>query len=464
MPSALPIESRRPRSGHEPVLADEVVRMLALRPGETVVDCTFGAGGHARRLAPVLGEAGRYIAIDQDPEAAGWFADLADDVVCETRFIRANFAEALPRLVDQGLRADAVLMDLGLSSMQVDQTQRGFSYSRQAPLDMRMDPSQERSAADLVAELGERELTDIMRTYGEERYARPIARAIVRRRDAHPILTTGDLVEVVRSAVPTPALFAGGHPAKRVFQALRIAVNDELGSLERGLEAALRAAGARRAPRRDLVPLARGPDGQALHAGAQPGLHLPAGDAGLRMRPRRRGRAAGRQGPASPPGRARPQPARPLGPAARRAPGGSGVSTRATARTAAPAQAPARPRTRPAAAPEPRRRRPAAARPRPRAVPLAARLRNPRLLIPLIALILGGIVFVNVAKLSLTNQTGQVIERARSIESETARLKATLEAKNASVRLNAQRRLGMVEPAPGAVGYLDPRPAPATAP
>ena len=219
-------------------MADEVVRMLALRPGETVVDCTFGAGGHARRLAPILGEGGRYIAIDQDPEAAAWFADLADDVVCETRFIRANFAEALPRLLDQGLRADAVLMDLGISSMQVDQTQRGFSYSRQAPLDMRMDPSQERSAADLVAEMSERELTDIMRTYGEERYARPIARAIVRRRAADPITTTGDLVEVVRSAVPTPALFAGGHPAKRVFQALRIAVNDELGSLEHGLEAA----------------------------------------------------------------------------------------------------------------------------------------------------------------------------------------------------------------------------------
>ena len=219
-------------------MADEVVRMLGLRPGETVVDCTFGAGGHARRLAPALGESGRYIAIDQDPEAAAWFADLADDVVCETRFIRANFAEALPRLVDQGLRADAVLMDLGLSSMQVNQTQRGFSYSRQAPLDMRMDPSQERSAADLVAEMTERELADVMRTYGEERYARPIARAIVRRRDADPIVTTGDLVEVVRSAVPTPALFAGGHPAKRVFQALRIAVNDELGSLEQGLEAA----------------------------------------------------------------------------------------------------------------------------------------------------------------------------------------------------------------------------------
>ena len=130
-------------------------------------------------------------------------------------------------------------MDLGLSSMQVDQPERGFSYSRQAPLDMRMDPGRDRSAADLVAEAPEAELAEIIRAYGEERYARPIARAIVRRRArgarSRP---PGDLVEVVRSAVPTPALFAGGHPAKRVFQALRIAVNDELGSLERGLEAA----------------------------------------------------------------------------------------------------------------------------------------------------------------------------------------------------------------------------------
>jgi 16S rRNA (cytosine1402-N4)-methyltransferase len=234
----LPVESRRPARGHDPVLADEVVRLLAPRPGDTVVDATFGAGGHARRIAPALGQDGRYIAIDQDPEAAAWFADLAEDVVCETRFIRANFADALPRLADQGVRADAVLMDLGLSSMQVDQPERGFSYSRQAPLDMRMDPGREGSAADLVATASERELTEIIRTYGEERYARQIARAIVRRRAEAPIATTGELVEVVRSAVPTPALFAGGHPAKRVFQALRIAVNDELGSLETGLEAA----------------------------------------------------------------------------------------------------------------------------------------------------------------------------------------------------------------------------------
>ena len=238
MPSALPVESRRPARGHDPVLADEVVRLLAPRPGDTVVDATFGAGGHARRLAPALGQDGRYIAIDQDPEASAWFAGLAEDVVCETRFIRANFADALPRLADQGVRADAVLMDLGLSSMQVDQPERGFSYSRQAPLDMRMDPGREGSAADLVATASERELAEIIRTYGEERYARQIARAIVRRRREAPIATTGELVEVVRSAVPTPALFAGGHPAKRVFQALRIAVNDELGNLETGLEAA----------------------------------------------------------------------------------------------------------------------------------------------------------------------------------------------------------------------------------
>ena len=152
--------------------------------------------------------------------------------------IQANFADALPRLADQGLGADAILMDLGMSSMQVDRPERGFSYSRAGAARHADGPGLRRSAADLVAELDEDELATIFSTYGEERYARPIARAIVRRRAQAPITTTGDLVEVVRSAVPTPALFAGGHPAKRVFQGLRIAVNDELGSLERGLDAA----------------------------------------------------------------------------------------------------------------------------------------------------------------------------------------------------------------------------------
>jgi 16S rRNA (cytosine1402-N4)-methyltransferase len=237
LPSASRVASR-PANGHEPVLVDEVARLLAPAAGQTVVDCTFGAGGHARRLAPLLGATGVYVAIDQDPDARPWLEGLTEDVLCTTRFVRANFSDALPRLAEEGVRADAILMDLGLSSMQVDRPERGFSYSRQAPLDMRMDPGRPESAADLVARMGERELSDVFRTFGEERYARQIARQVVRRRAEHPLTTTGDLVEAVRAAVPTPALFAGGHPAKRVFQALRIAVNDELGSLERGLASA----------------------------------------------------------------------------------------------------------------------------------------------------------------------------------------------------------------------------------
>lgn len=224
--------------GHEPVLLEEVVRLLAPRPGQIVVDCTFGAGGHAGQIVSQLGPDGLYVAIDQDPEAIGWFEDLRAEAPCAMRFERGNFADVLDGLRDEGLQADMVLMDLGISSMQIDQTHRGFSYSRQAPLDMRMDPSRQRSAADLVADLPERELARIFRSYGEERYARQIARAIARRRASMAITTTGDLVEVVRQAVPTPALFAAGHPAKRVFQALRIAVNDELAVLEAGLPAA----------------------------------------------------------------------------------------------------------------------------------------------------------------------------------------------------------------------------------
>ncbi len=218
-------------------MADEVVRILAPRSGETVVDCTFGAGGHARRLAPALGPHGRYIAIDRDPEAERWFRELAQDVVCETRFLRGNFADVLGRLAEEGLAADAVLLDLGVSSMQIDRPERGFSYSRDAPLDMRMDPAGPTSAADIVATADARDLERWFKTYGEERHARRIANAIVARRGEAPITTTSDLVEVVRAAIPGPATFGGGHPAKRVFQALRIVVNEELDSLSAGLDA-----------------------------------------------------------------------------------------------------------------------------------------------------------------------------------------------------------------------------------
>ena len=238
MPSVLPIALGNPATAHDPVLADEVLDLLRPRPGQVVVDCTFGAGGHAQRIAEELGPQGLYVAIDQDPDVRPFFEEFAARAACATRFERRNFAVALDDLAEEGLRADAILMDLGISSMQVDRPERGFSYARQAPLDMRMDPDQPISAATLVAESSEADLARWFREYGEERYARQIARAIVRRRGVDPITTTGDLVEVVRSAVPAGALFAGGHPAKRVFQALRIVVNNELELLPRALESA----------------------------------------------------------------------------------------------------------------------------------------------------------------------------------------------------------------------------------
>jgi 16S rRNA (cytosine1402-N4)-methyltransferase len=238
VPSVLPIVLGDPTTAHEPVLADEVLELLQPRPGQTVVDCTFGGGGHAQRIAEELGSDGLYIAIDQDPDVRPFFDAFAAGATCETRFVRANFAVALDALVQEGVRADAILMDLGISSMQVDRPERGFSYARQAPLDMRMDPDQPISAATLVADASEADLARWFRDYGEERYARQIARAIVRRRAVEPITTTADLVEVVRSAVPSGALFAGGHPAKRVFQALRIVVNAELELLPHALESA----------------------------------------------------------------------------------------------------------------------------------------------------------------------------------------------------------------------------------
>jgi 16S rRNA (cytosine1402-N4)-methyltransferase len=225
-------------SAHVPVLAGELVELLDPRPGETAVDCTFGGGGHARLVADRIGPDGTLIAIDRDPAAEERFAELAAEVPCRTRFIRAGFADALQELAGEDVTADLAYMDLGMSSMQVDTLERGFSYVYDAPLDMRMDPDQELTAGEIVATWDERRLAGLFREYGEERYARQVARAIVRERARHPIATTNELVEVVAGAIPAPARFAGGHPAKRVFQAIRIAVNDELDQLDRALPAA----------------------------------------------------------------------------------------------------------------------------------------------------------------------------------------------------------------------------------
>ena len=220
---------------HVPVLAGEAIELLDPQPGQTAVDCTFGAGGHARLLAGRIGASGTLIAIDRDPVAAERFAALEPELAPAARFIRASFVDGLAKLRDEGVRTDLVLMDLGMSSMQVDTWQRGFSYSYDAPLDMRMDPELELSAHKLVNEAEPRHLETIFRDLGEERYARPIARAIVRARQKAPIESTIALVDVISRAVPAPARFAAGHPAKRVFQALRIAVNDELGQLDAAL-------------------------------------------------------------------------------------------------------------------------------------------------------------------------------------------------------------------------------------
>jgi 16S rRNA (cytosine1402-N4)-methyltransferase len=239
LPSVWPV-SPASLTPHLPVLAREVVSWLDLEPGMTVVDGTFGAGGHASLLAEAMARRGAYIAIDRDPSVREHFMSFRDarpDM--NARFVRGNFSLGLRNLAATGVRADAILLDLGVSSMQIDRPERGFSYATDAPLDMRMDPGEERTAADLVNELSERELSDLFHRFGEERYARPIARAIVRRRNERPFVRSGELVDVIRGAIPKPALFGQGHPAKRVFQALRIAVNDELGALAEGLDHAL---------------------------------------------------------------------------------------------------------------------------------------------------------------------------------------------------------------------------------
>jgi 16S rRNA (cytosine1402-N4)-methyltransferase len=220
---------------HVPVLAGELIEALDPRPGQTAIDCTVGGAGHARLVAERLGPGGTLIGIDRDPAAEEHFAELAAEVACDTRFLRMSFAEGLETLVAEDVRADLVLLDLGMSSLQVDTRDRGFSYAYDAPLDMRMDPDQELTAAEIVNTWDQRRLARLLREYGEERYANAIARAVVRRREEGELETTQELVDVIKAAVPAPARFAGGHPAKRSFQALRIAVNDELDQLDHAL-------------------------------------------------------------------------------------------------------------------------------------------------------------------------------------------------------------------------------------
>jgi 16S rRNA (cytosine1402-N4)-methyltransferase len=217
---------------HDPVLAEELIDLLDPRPRETFVDCTFGGGGHARLIAERLGPGGELIAVDRDPASEARWREFAADLPCRARFLRADFVAALEGLRGEGIRPDGIVFDLGMSSMQVDAWERGFSYSYDAPLDMRMDPSQSLSAATVVNEWPQDRLARAIRELGEERRAGSIAREITKRR---PIETTAQLVTAIKAAIPPSERFGRGHPAKRTFQAIRIAVNGELDALDRAL-------------------------------------------------------------------------------------------------------------------------------------------------------------------------------------------------------------------------------------
>jgi len=220
---------------HIPVLTTELLEVLDVATDSRVVDCTFGGGGHAAAVCSRLGAEGLLIAADRDPLAYEYYDDLKQSQSCRTAFYEGNFADVLAELRAGGEAVTHVYMDLGVSSMQIDTIDRGFSYTYDAPLDMRMDPSARLTAAIIVNEWEERRLATLFREYGEERYARGIARGIVRRRSTRPLERTLELVDVIKSAIPTPARFGARNPAMRVFQALRIAVNDELSSLTRAL-------------------------------------------------------------------------------------------------------------------------------------------------------------------------------------------------------------------------------------
>lgn len=226
---------------HVPVLLQEVMRFLEPRPGGTYVDCTVGGGGHALEILVRSAPDGRLLGFDVDPQALEVARDRLREFGERAILVKASYEEVGMRLRELGIGwVEGILFDLGFSSLQLDE-ERGFSYSVDAPLDMRFDPDMSENAAYLVNTLDESELARIFREYGEERWAARIARFVAMARARRPIERTGELVQVIKDAIPAKARRRGPHPAKRTFQALRIAVNDELGRLQRGLPEAAKA-------------------------------------------------------------------------------------------------------------------------------------------------------------------------------------------------------------------------------
>ena len=216
---------------HVPVLFDEVMEALAIRPDGIYVDGTVGGGGHSEGICRRLTEEGMLIAVDRDREALAAAEQRLSGQICRKKFVHANYSDTDAIAAAAGTKVQGILLDLGVSSYQLDNPERGFSYMQDAPLDMRMDDSDRLTAYDIVNSYTRDELTRIIRDYGEERWASRIAEFIVRERTASPIDTTGRLTEVIKAAIPAKARRTGPHPAKRTFQAIRIEVNDELGHL-----------------------------------------------------------------------------------------------------------------------------------------------------------------------------------------------------------------------------------------
>ncbi|MFQ7236140.1 MAG: 16S rRNA (cytosine(1402)-N(4))-methyltransferase RsmH [Enterococcus hulanensis] len=227
---------------HTTVLLRETVDGLAIKPNGIYVDCTLGGAGHSEYLLSQLNADGHLYAFDQDQKAINNAKVRLDEYVAKKQvtFVKANFRELKTELNFLGVtKVDGILYDLGVSSPQLDEAERGFSYHQDAPLDMRMDQDAPLSAYQVVNDYSYHELVKIFFRYGEEKFSKQIARLIERKRAEKPIETTGELVDVIKEAIPSPARRKGGHPAKRVFQAIRIAVNDELGAIESSLEQAI---------------------------------------------------------------------------------------------------------------------------------------------------------------------------------------------------------------------------------
>ena len=222
---------------HRSVLLDETVDSLNIRPDGIYVDGTLGGGGHSYEICKRLSENGRLIGIDQDAAAIEAAAERLGEFKDKVTIIRSNYCEIKEQLNSIGITSvDGIVLDLGVSSYQLDTAERGFTYREDAPLDMRMDQRQQKTAKDIVNGYSEMELYRIIRDYGEDKFAKNIARHIVRARQERPLSTTGELTEVIKAAIPMKVRAVGGHPAKRTFQAIRIELNNELGVLRDTLD------------------------------------------------------------------------------------------------------------------------------------------------------------------------------------------------------------------------------------